>query len=194
MAPVAIARRVVRRGSTTFSRKERAEVELARYRCFLLGLPEELLPDTPQAMVDVMETRSGTLRDGFDDATCGALLRATLAADLGRDAGWLGRLRSAVEPSMARLYFVRNFLAGDRARAAQMGIHVKRSEVPKALVGVLLAAVPLVGHALARRMPGLRERADRAVVRQLQTLLQRYGHAEFQTDAAHYRPSTASAR
>jgi hypothetical protein len=61
---------------------ERARVELARYRCFLLGLPEELLPDTPKGMVDVMMMYDQTLRKGFDDATCGELVRATLAAYL----------------------------------------------------------------------------------------------------------------
>ena len=42
----------------------------------------------------------------------------------------------------------------------------------------------------ARRIPLLRERSDRALVRRLQRLLQRYGRAEFQSDAAHYRPTS----
>jgi hypothetical protein len=54
-----------------------AQVELSRYRCFLLGLPEDLLADTPQKIVELMTARNETLRDGFDDATCGALIRAT---------------------------------------------------------------------------------------------------------------------
>jgi hypothetical protein len=40
-----------RKGRTTFTREERAKVELARYRCFLLGLPEDLLADTPIGVV-----------------------------------------------------------------------------------------------------------------------------------------------
>jgi len=189
IGPYLIARRTLRRGQQRFNPADRAQIELARYRCFLLGLPEDLLPDTPQAMVDIMDTRSATLRDGFDDATCGALLRATMAADLGRDPGWLGGLAAAVEPSVARLYFLRNFLGGDRARAAAMGVPIGRRDTALALVGVVLVAVPAIGHALARRVPGLRDVADRALVRRLQRLLQRYGHADFQSDAAQYRPN-----
>lgn len=184
-----IARRVVQKGRTRFSDRERAQVELARYRCFLLGLPEDLLPDTPQALLDIMDTRTATLRDGFDDATCGALLRATMAADLGRDPGWRGRLLHAVEPSVARLYFVRRFLGGDAGRAAQLGMPLQRGDLPRALLGVLMAAVPMTAHAVARRIPGLSGMADRALVRRLQMLLERYGHAEYQTDAAQYRPA-----
>lgn len=191
IAPYLISLRALRRGRTQFTPDERAQVELARYRCFLLGLPEALLPDTPQAMADILETRLATLRAGFDDATCGALLRATMAAELGRSPGWRGKLLHALEPSVARLYFVRNFLAGDARRAAQMGMPLQRGDKPRALLGMLMAGVPMAGHALARRLPGLDKWADRALVRQLQALLQRYGHAEFQTDAAHYQPATA---
>ena len=36
-----------RKGRTEFNADERAQVELSRYRCFLLGLPENLLGETP---------------------------------------------------------------------------------------------------------------------------------------------------
>ena len=77
--------KIVGQGRKTFTADERARVELARYRCFLLGLPEDLLADTPQGVVDTMNARSGTLRAGFDDATCGELVRATLDAYLPPD-------------------------------------------------------------------------------------------------------------
>src|SRR6202050_2656055 len=38
-----LALKALRQGRTTFTPAERASVELARYRCFLLGLPEEVL-------------------------------------------------------------------------------------------------------------------------------------------------------
>ena len=44
-----LAQKALRDGRTTFTPAERARAELARYRCFLLGLPEELLADTPRA-------------------------------------------------------------------------------------------------------------------------------------------------
>ena len=39
-----LARKARQQGRTKFTAEERAVVEFARYRCFLLGLPEELLP------------------------------------------------------------------------------------------------------------------------------------------------------
>ena len=39
-----LARKARQQGRTEFTAEERAVVEFARYRCFLLGLPEELLP------------------------------------------------------------------------------------------------------------------------------------------------------
>ena len=71
-----LAQKALRHGRTSFTPAERAHVELARYRCFLLGLPEELLPDAPRAIVDILSTRRATLRKGFDE-TCSALVRAT---------------------------------------------------------------------------------------------------------------------
>ena len=47
-----LAEKVLGEGRTSFTQEERARVELARYRCFLLGLPEELLADTPQGIAD----------------------------------------------------------------------------------------------------------------------------------------------
>lgn len=172
-----------------FTRSERAQVELARYRCFLLGLPAELLPATPRELVDVLDTRSATLRDGYDDATCGALIRSTMAADLGRDAGLLGRLRSLAEPSTAKLYFVRNYFGGDQARAAAIGIRVRPLDRAWHALGLLSAALPLLGYALAQRIGPLRALAERRLVRKVEALLRRYGHAEFTTDATAYRPT-----
>ncbi len=61
-------------------------MELARYRCFLLGLPEELLPDTPKEMVEVMMVYDQTLRKGFDDEDVRRTRpRATLAAYMPAD-------------------------------------------------------------------------------------------------------------
>src|SRR6202050_612949 len=81
MSSFPLALEAVRCGRTTFTRDERARVELAQYRCFLLGLPEELVPDTPARVVDILLTRHATLRKEFDD-TCRGLVRATMTADL----------------------------------------------------------------------------------------------------------------
>jgi hypothetical protein len=72
-----LAFKMVEEGRTEFTPEERARVEFSRYRCYLLGLPEDLLMDTPQGIIDIMNARSGSIRAGFDDETCGALVRAT---------------------------------------------------------------------------------------------------------------------
>lgn len=191
IAPFLAAQRTLAKGRSAFSEQDRAQTELARYRCHLLGLPEALLPDTPQAMVDVMLTRHATLRRAFDDATCGALLRATMAADLARPGSLFERFRSRAEPSAAKVFFVRNYLSGDKERAARMGVTLRAGDYRWSAAALAAAAVQMTGYGLASRLPGLRGRADRALVSKLGRLLASYGHAQFTTDAAGYRPGHA---
>ena len=64
--------------------------------------------------------------------------------------------------------------AGDRARA---------------LVVALLVNLRMKGTSLALKVPGLAEVTDRRLVAKIARLLESYGHAEFTTDAASYRPA-----
>ena len=73
-----MSEKVLGQGRKSFNVEERAKVELARYRCYLLGLPEDLLADNPTDIVRIWCTRSATLRYEYDDAICGGLLRAIL--------------------------------------------------------------------------------------------------------------------
>ena len=184
---------LIEKGRYHFTPEERARVELARYRCFLLGLPEELLADTPQGIVDLMTARGGTLRSGYDDATCGALLRATMAADLraGTSAG--ARIHEVLERSFSKLFFVRNFMSGDAAKAASIGVKVTRGDVARGALAGLYVYAKMRLYALAAHIPGLRGIADRRLVARLKAQLASYGHAEFTTDSSHYRPIVASA-
>jgi len=50
-----LAFQMLREGRHTFTPSERARVELSRYRCFLLGLPEDLLADTPVGIVRMIQ-------------------------------------------------------------------------------------------------------------------------------------------
>jgi hypothetical protein len=182
------ALRAVRKGRTTFTRAERARLELARYRCFLLGLPEELLVDTPQAVVDIMLTRFATLRKGTDD-NCSGLLRATMTADLTLDHSWRGRLNAWLERGFSRVFFVKNTMRGDKQAAAKVGIQVGLVDyVSAATTGVVIAA-SMILYTIAARIPVLREVADRSLIRKLTRLLANYGRAEFTTNAASYRPA-----
>src|SRR3546814_16783085 len=84
---VLMSARVLASGRTEFTRRERARLELARYRCFLPGLPEALLADTPRGTVDPIDTRNPTMRHPFDANTRGALLRESLDANIRRGGG-----------------------------------------------------------------------------------------------------------
>src|SRR3546814_14499246 len=100
-----LSQEVLAKGRTRFTRLERGRVELARYRCYLLGLPEHLLADTPQDIVRIWRTRSATLRYEYDDQVCGGLLRATMDADLSKRSeeervgkGWVSKCKYRWSP------------------------------------------------------------------------------------------------
>jgi hypothetical protein len=185
-----LALKKLRQGRTTFTPAERARVDLARYRCFLLGLPEELLPDTPQSIVDILLTRHATLRKGLDD-TCSALVRATMTADLTSDRSLSGRLHTWLERAFAKVFFVKKVVRGGKQAAARVGIQIGLADrIGAAAAGILIAA-RMTPYAIAARIPVIRDVADRSLVRKLTKQLGRYGHAEFTTNAETYRPAHA---
>jgi hypothetical protein len=182
-----LSQKVLRRGRTAFTPAERARVELARYRCFLLGLPEDLLADTPQDIVDILLTRHATLRRGFDQR-CSALVAATMSADLKADDSISSRLFAWMEHGFAKTYFVSNFMRGDRHAAARVGVQLGLADRVGAVAAGVLIASRMTAYAIAARIPLIRHAADRALVRKLGRQLAQYGHAEFTTNADAYRP------
>lgn len=186
-----MSEKVLGQGRTTFTPEERAKVELARYRCYLLGLPEDLLADNPTDIVRIWCTRSATLRYEYDDAICGGLLRATMEAELSKDRSLPGRVFRRLERSFSRVFFVNTFLKGDEAAAAQVGVPLDGRD--KALYAATMAAIlgQTLGHKIASRLPVLGEVADQMLVWRLRRQLADYGHAEFTTDATKYRPATS---
>jgi hypothetical protein len=183
-----IALKALRQGRTAFTSAERARVELARYRCFLLGLPEELLEDTPQGIVNILLTRFATLRKGFDD-TCRALLHATMTADLISDSSLRGRFHAWLERGFSKVFFVANFMRGGKQAAAKVGIRASLGDYIAAAAAGILIAARMAPYAIAARIPVLRDVADRSLVRKLTRVLASYGHAEFATNADKYRPA-----
>lgn len=184
----ALAQRVLRHGRATFTPAERARVELARYRCFLLGLPQELLPETPQSIAGLVSTRQATLRKGFDE-TCSALVRATMAADLTTDRSFAGRIHAWLERGFARVHFVPNFLRRGRDAAETAPVHVGAGHYLAAGAAAVLIAVRMTAYAIAARMPMVGRWADRSLIRKLARQMAQYGHAEFTTNADAYRPA-----
>lgn len=187
-----LSQEVLAKGRTRFTRLERARVELARYRCYLLGLPEDLLADTPQEIVRIWRTRSATLRYEYDDQICGGLLRATMNADLSKDRSPKGQVKRRLEHSVSRVFFVKAFLGGDEARAADVGVPVKRRD--RLIYGATMLGIAgrMAAYRAASRLPVIRRLADRRLVHRIERQLADYGHAEFTSDAAHYKPATAS--
>jgi hypothetical protein len=183
-----LALKVLRQGRTAFTPAERARLELARYRCFLLGLPEELLEDTPQGIVNILLTRFATLRKGFDD-TCRALVHATMTADLISDRSLRGRFHAWLERGFSKVFFVANFMRGGKKAAAKIGIRVSLGDYIAAATAGILIAARMAPYAVAARIPALSDAADRSLVRKLTKLLASYGHAEFTTNADGYRPA-----
>ena len=184
-----LAYKMIAEGRTEFTAEERARVEFSRYRCYLLGLPEDLLMDTPQGIVDIMNARSGSIREGFDDATCGALVRATIAAYLPPNQSLGNRIHNTLERRLARLVLVKHFLGGNVQYARDMGVPVQPLDY--AVAGVLfpVIAAKMAIYSTALKVPGLRGAVDRHLVAKLRRLLKRYGHAEFTTNADAYRPA-----
>ena len=183
-----LAQKALHKGRTTFTSAERARVDLARYRGYLLGLPRELLADTPQSIVDIMLTRFATLRKGFDD-TCAGLVAATMAADLMPDHSLSSRVHAWMERGFSKLFFVAKSMRGDKHAAAGVGVRLGVADYLGAAAAAILIASTMTTYALAARIPMISRSADRLLIRKLTKELARYGHAEFRTNADAYRPA-----
>lgn len=179
--------RVLADGRTEFTDTERASVELARYRCFLLGLPEDLLGDTPQEIVDLLTARHVTLREGFDDEICGSLVRGTMEVDLFDRSTLKGRAHAWLEDGFSRFVLVKDFLAGDRERAASVGVTFERRHQIAAACAFAVIASSATFYRLGLRSPLGAGWVDRRLNAKIARLLDSYGHADFVTDPARYR-------
>lgn len=184
---------LVRQRRKQFNKRERAVVELCRYQSYLLGLPEDLLPESPQGIVDTMLTYAGTLRDGYDDETCGELVRTTMGAYLPTDKSLKGQIYNRFEKSFSKVFFSRVFLADyERSRAEMMGVK------PTALDYALFAATSafVMPQMLATRViqdiPVANRLLDKLLIRRIDDLLVEYGHAEYTTDPSRYKEVPAA--
>ena len=184
-----LAQQVLRKGRTEFSDDERPLVEFGRYRCFLLGLPEELVPSQPDDVVRLFNARAAMLRDDFDDTTCGQLVRSTMAAYLRPTESWYDRLADDVERTFSKAVFTAAFCQGSLKRATRMGLTFE----PADAVRLAFTAPFIVGRFLALSAAAhnrfLRGPADRYLVQTVKKRLATYGRPEFKTDAETYTPT-----
>lgn len=188
-----VSAKLLKQGRAEFNADERAKVELARYRCFLLGLPEDLLADDPQEIVDLMLTRQATLRKAWDDETCGELVRSTVTAKVANDKLLRGSLRQRMELSLSKLLLVRNHCGGDYSIAKKMGVDISTGDKVIGSLTALIMFSRLYAFRLAMKVPGLSGLVDRHLINKLNRLLEGYGHAKFESDAANYKPAAGAA-
>lgn len=183
---------VLKQGREEFNDVERAVVEFTRYRCFLLGLPEELLPTHPAGVVRIFHARGATLRADFDDAVCGELMRSTMAAHLPAGHSLYERMSGAVEKSWSKVAFAKAFCKGDRADAARMGVDVSRADQVRVSVTAPFVLGRLALATRASRSPLLAGLTDRYAMSVLRRRLRSFGVPEFTTDARHYPAAHAA--
>ncbi|MFT3724456.1 MAG: oxygenase MpaB family protein [Hyphomonadaceae bacterium] len=184
-----LAFKITGKGRFEYTAQERATVELARYRCFLLGLPEELVPATPKEMVDIMLLYDQTLRKGYDDKTCGELLRATMAAYLPADEKLGSRIFDKLERSFSKIFFLLSFMNKDVKKARSIGVPIGAWDWTVFVALSLFIGARKGLYALGSAIPGMRGTVDRMMVRKIEKMLASYGHAAHQSDAANYRPA-----
>lgn len=183
-----LAANLRRKRRSEFTDSERALVEFGRYRCFLLGLPEELLPVEPDEILHVMHARAALLRDGFDDTTCGELVRATMSAYLRADDTPFDRAAEAVEKSYSKAFFIRAFAGGQREAARAMGVQFGLGDIVRIGATAPFVIGRLAAVTAASRIPGLSAVTDSYAVRVLKRRLATYGKPEFTTDSHTYTP------
>lgn len=182
---------VIRRGRTEFTREERGAVELCRYQSYLLGLPEDLLPDTPRGIFDAMLTYAGTLRDGYDDETNGALVRSTMKAYLPQDDSLRNQIHNTFEKGFAKVFFTHTFRV-KKAKARQMDVQPGPRDYLLFLASNLYFMPKVVAHRVAKRIPVVGGIADQLLIAQIDELLVSYGHAEYTTDPSKYKEAKTS--
>lgn len=183
--------KLLAKGRTSFTQAERERVEMARYRCFLLGLPQDLLGETPQEIVDLMMARTLSLKEEFDDDTCGVLIRGTMDAKLFDDPSITGRIHRWMERGFSKYFLIQNFCDGKPARAEKLGISYRLEDKLATAVAIVVVLASTNFYKLGMRIPVLRDVVDRQLVNKLAGLLDSYGHADFITDANQYKLAPA---
>ena len=90
---------------------------------------------------------------------------------------------------IAKVYFVTNFMWGDKHAAASVAVQLGLADYIGPMASSILITSTMTAYAIAAHISFLGEVADRSLVRKLTKQLARYEHAEFTTNAATYRPA-----
>jgi hypothetical protein len=184
IGPYLVSRGALRAGRG-FTDDERAMIEFYRYRCFLLGLPEELLPADPQDIVDMFHVRGAPLRDGFDDS-CRSLVTSTMDAYLRPTDRLFDRMADSVEKSYSKAAFCGAFCDFNPRTAKRMGVNIGIGDLARIAATGPFIGGRLVTVAAAGRLPALQKVSSRYLTRQVRHRLDVYGIPEYTTDHRHY--------
>jgi len=179
-----LAQAAGRRGRTEFNERERAMLEYSRYRSFLLGLPEELLPTTCEGLVELFHGRAALLRDDFD-ATCHQLVTATMGAYLRPGRTPWDRAADAVERSWSKAFFL-GFCGGDRAVSAAKGAPFGFADLLRVATTAPFIMGRFVGLSIASTRPSLKRAVDVYTTRVLKRRLVTYGKPEYTTHGSRH--------
>src|SRR5699024_2139272 len=140
-----------------------------------------------------MITYAGTLRDGYDEDTCRALVSSTIKAYRPKDKSLKSRIYNQVETSFSKVYFRRVFLRGsDKAKAAMMGVEPTLLDTALASAASAYIMPQIMAHLGALKVPVVDDVADKWLIRRLKRLLDEYGHPEYITDVSQYADGTAT--
>ncbi|WP_026917978.1 oxygenase MpaB family protein [Gordonia shandongensis] len=164
---------------------ERTMIEFHRYRGFLLGLPEELLPGTAQGIVDLFNARAAMLRYGYDD-DCRRLVDSTMDAYLRPSTSILDRAADSIEKSYSKLAFTAAFCEGSVTEAAEMGVPLSLGDVARAAATAPFLTSRFAAVRIASKIPPLRGLTDRYVTDVVRRRLDDYGIPEYTTDHREY--------
>ncbi len=174
----------LRRGREEFNERERAMLEFTHYRNFLLGVPKELLPETPRGIVDVFYARAACLRDDFDDK-CRELVDSTMDADLRSGDSVGDSAIDRVEKAWSKV-FVAGINGGVRPAKERMGVRISPLDV--ALVGSTAPFVlgRFIGAVRLSKYAAIHDRMDGHITQVVEKHLATHGHPEFTTDPESY--------
>ncbi|MFK7975440.1 MAG: oxygenase MpaB family protein [Halioglobus sp.] len=179
--------KLLAKGRTTFTEQERERVEMARYRCFLLGLPQDLLGETPEEIVDLMMARTLSLREEFEDETCGELVRGTIDAELFNEPTVRGRMHRWMERGFSKFFLIQNFCEGKVGRANAMGVQYSLQDKAAAMTTIAVILSTSNFYTFGMKVPAVASMLDKRLTNKLAGLLESYGHADFITDASQYK-------
>lgn len=186
-----LAAQMKRKGRTEFTAAERAIVEFGRYRCFLLGLPEELTPITRDEILHLFHGYGALLRDGFDDDTCGALVRSTMDAYLRKHRTPVDLVLDEIEKSYSKAFFVQGFAGGSRKKAKRMGVSFGPDDLVRIAATVPFVVGRLTAMETASKLPVVGTLTDVWTVGVIKRQLASYGKPEFTSDHTSYEPVSA---